>query len=955
MERNSGKNKSLSVLYTNTDQFINKRDDMCMLIAGREPDIILLTEVIPKAQVNPISPSLLAIPHYTMYLNFNPSHANLGASGIRGICVFVNEKMHATEVSFQDFPFKEQLWLQMSLSGPDRLLIGCIYRSPSGDSEAGTEMLIDLMRHACNSGHSHVLITGDFNMPQIDWTLELSSAPVGHVTHKFLEACRDCFLIQHVHKPTRYRQGVIPSTLDLLFSNEEGMVQNLAYLPGLAKSDHIVLSFDLACYTAASESVTPHYNLHKADFPRLNELIRGVHWEDQVEKTVQDRYDYLKGTLVELCDTCIPKTVPKTRKKNLYITQEAMSLRGRKNKLWWKYVSSRDPIDYARFVRARNDLRRLSRKLRRNFEQRLAADLKHDVKPFWRYANTRLRTRSRVEDLRNADGSLSSGNQEKAETLNTFFSSVFTAETVPLPDPGYNFIGAILEHVDITAEMVELKLCNLRPSSSPGPDRLHPRVLRETAQSLARPMSQLFRESLETGVLPDDWRLGEVVPIFKKGDKQCPANYRPVSLTAVPCKVMESVVRDALVDHMVSTQQLHNAQHGFRQKRSCVTQLLETIEDWSRALEAGDPLDAIYCDFSKAFDSVPHQRLLRKLHAYGVRGRLLHWIESFLTGRKQRVVVNGVQSSWAPVTSGVPQGSVLGPVLFIIFVNDLPDAVQCSVKLFADDTKLYRSMRLAQDTQLLQRDLDAIVGWSEVWQLPFNARKCKTLHMGRNNDHHTYTMSGAELEVTEVERDLGVQIDGDLKFREQAAAAVSKASQILGVIRRSFEYLNTKTLPLLFKTLVQPHLEYANSVWGPFNRADEKRVERVQRRATRLIPDLRELPYQERLRKLDLPSLYYRRSRGDMITVYQLLHGGLDVDSEQFLRLAGPGPTRGHPWKLEKPRAVSRARRCAFSTRVVNPWNALPTSVVTAASLNQFKSRLDSHWTHNKYNTHTND
>ena len=206
---------------------------------------------------------------------------------------------------------------------------------------------------------------------------------------------------------------------------------------------------------------------------------------------------------------------------------------------------------------------------------------------------------------------------------------------------------------------------------------------------------------------------------------------------------------------------------------------------------------------------------------------------------------------------------------------DLPNHLNSGVKIFADDSKLYRSVSLPADPSTLQKDLDAAVCWADEWQLTFNGAKCKVLHIGRLNRHHVYMLNGAVLEETEAEKDLGVYMDPNLKFRRQAAAAVSKASQVLAVICRSFQLFDKSTTPVFFKTLVRPHLEYGNIVWGPFNRADQQRVERVQRRATKLVPELRHLPYQQRLRILNLPSLYYRRRRGDMIAVYQLLHGRL--------------------------------------------------------------------------------
>ena len=297
------------------------------------------------------------------------------------------------------------------------------------------------------------------------------------------------------------------------------------------------------------------------------------------------------------------------------------------------------------------------------------------------------------------------------------------------------------------------------------------------------------------------------------------------------------------------------------------------------------------------------------------------------------------------MTSGVPQGSVLGPLLFLIFINDLPNNVQSGIKIFADDTKIYNKASHPISVQSLQEDIDRVYKWSEEWQLRFNVEKCSVLHIGSNNRHQCYTMGGVALNRSETERDLGVLVDDNLKFREQASSATSKATRVLAVIRKSFAHIDMFTLPLLYKALVRPLLEYGNSTWGPFNRADEQALEKVQRRATRLVSSLRGQPYPQRLRALRLPSLYYRRRRGDMIRVYQLLHGMIDQDPAQFLSLANSSRTRGHQWKLVKPSATSRVRRAAFSCRVVNDWNSLPATVVAACSLDQFKARLDSHWT----------
>jgi len=812
-------------------------------------------------------------------------------------------------------------------------------------------MLAELLKEVCSTEPTHLLVAGDFNTPHIDWEINFSAARDNHFSQILLQAIADCFLFQHVRQPTRFRHGESPNILDLILSNEEGLVQDLRYLPGLGNSDHVTLRFSLTCFTKEAGSSTRKHNFWRADFDALNKLMADEHWQEMESLGVDDSYTFFKTSLKRHTELCVPVCRPNPKKRNIYMTSQALNLKKRKNMLWSQYVKSRDIIDFARFKLCRNKLRGLTRRLRRDFENDVVKQIKHDPKQFWRYSNSRMKSKAGVGDLQDEDGRLASDDGERAQILNRFFSSVFTSENLNnIPIPSTIFEGPQFDNIFITDEMVRTKLAKLKASSSPGPDGVHPRILKETAQTVSGPLARIFRKSVMNGRLPQDWKMGTVIPIFKKGDKRLPGNYRPVSLTSVPCKVLESLIRDQLMDHLTSTGQLSKDQHGFRARRSCTTQLLEVQEDWTRILENGDPIDVLYLDFRKAFDSVPHERLLTKLSACGVSGHILDWIRSFLTDRQQQVVVRGSSSPWSPVTSGVPQGSVLGPTLFILYINDMPSIVSSSVKIFADDTKIYRNVAKEEDRLRLQSDLDAVTSWSDSWLMPFNAEKCATIHIGSQNPENNYSLGGVPLGTSCSEKDLGIHIDTDLKFRRQAASAAAKASQILGLIRRSFQAIDRVTLPLLFKTLVRPHLEYGCSIWGPFNKADQKAVERVQRRATRLIPELRDRPYPERLKLLDLPSLYYRRRRGDMIRTFQIMHSELDLQPENFFSPARHSRTRGHQWKLNKELAKSRVRRHCFGVRVVNDWNALPSDVVLASSLNQFKSRLDVHWAGIRFN-----
>ena len=363
------------------------------------------------------------------------------------------------------------------------------------------------------------------------------------------------------------------------------MVKNMQYCPGLSKSDHVVLRFDLACYTERHESQDPRLDFNRADFDKLNTLIHRTDWSMTTDTTlgVEERYTALKSTLNSLVEKSVPTAKPKSKKKNLYINRAALKLKKRKRALWQEYKHSKDPICYALFVRCRNDLRRLTRKLRRDFEQSLADAVKTNPKAFWRYANSRLKTRSTIENLIDVDGTIASQDADKARVLNGFFCSVFSADnTGDTPDLTIDGDVPQLEVVAFRADLVEQKLAMLRPFSSPGPDGLHPRLLAATATALAGRWAEIFTESMQSGCLPEDWKIANVTPIFKKGSRQQPGNYRPISLTAVPCKIMESIIRDELMTHLSESGLLHEAQHGFRPKRSCVTQLLSTLDDLSK-------------------------------------------------------------------------------------------------------------------------------------------------------------------------------------------------------------------------------------------------------------------------------------------------------------------------------------------------------------------------------------
>ena len=298
-----------------------------------------------------------------------------------------------------------------------------------------------------------------------------------------------------------------------------------------------------------------------------------------------------------------------------------------------------------------------------------------------------------------------------------------------------------------------------------------------------------------------------------------------------------AIVLSHVSKHLSSNNIIIDNQHGFREKRSCETQLIDAVQDWSECLNRSGQTDVLLLDFSKAFDKVPHQRLAVKLRHYGIDGRTLNWIQGFLSGREQCVVVNSSHSSWMPVRSGVPQGSVLGPTLFLIYINDIADEVNSTMRLFADDSILYREVKGTEDQEQLQQDLNTVFAWADKWQMSFNASKCQLLTITRKTKPklHNYTVSNQLIERTYDHKYLGVTISSDLTWKKHIASIRSKASSTLGVIRRNLGPCSKNIKLQAYQALVRPQLEYATAAWNPHTANDIKSMEAIQRQAVRFI------------------------------------------------------------------------------------------------------------------------
>ena len=378
--------------------------------------------------------------------------------------------------------------------------------------------------------------------------------------------------------------------------------------------------------------------------------------------------------------------------------------------------------------------------------------------------------------------------------------------------------------------------------------------------------------------------------------------------------------------YLMSNNILTNKQFGFMRGRSTILQLLKVVDMLNEILDRGGAVDVIYCDFMKAFDTVPHQRLTELLIHYGIGDPILSWIKGFLSNRKQRVIVNGCKSKVFDGISGVPQGSVLGPILFIIFINSLVDKVgTANLFLYADDLKIFKEISSEEDAESLQEDLYKLYNWTQYSLLRLHPDKCVVMRYTMNAKN-TEIKPFCDMDETKLknvigEKDLGIYFESNLSFAEHIASKVKKATSVAGLIRRSFTYLDKDMFRTLFTTIVRPHLEYGAPIWNPHSKRLIDLIENVQRRASKMIPGLSQLTYQQRLVALHLPTHQYRRYRGDMIEMFKLSHGYYDIAAMHDFVEFGSNDTseprlRRHKYHVKKERFRKDVRKFAFKCRV---------------------------------------
>lgn len=901
-----------------------------MLANDKKPDLILITETWCNKD---IPNNLLNIDNYYIDASLRTDR-NDTLNGIGGgLLVYVKNGLVILPNNNNINNFNQHCSFKIcDGKSNSKLNVTLIYRSPNSSS-VNNELLFDLIDVTANTDNN--LILGDFNLPNIDWkTLNCDKK-----SQRLIDISTTKSLVQIVDFPTHI-QG---NTLDLVFTDKPDNILNIENLGNLANSDHSIISIDiLTDFIPQTEDI---YTLDwsHADNVAISNHLYSCNFQSRFnDKTVTECWNILTDEIHNAVESYVPKRKARNSIKPVWMSRKIIQLSRQKRRKFAIYCADRSNANHQAYKKIEKQCRKAVRSSKCKFEKKIADN--KNMKPFNSYTKAKLKTRSNIGPIIH-NGSMLQDNKEMAHVFNDYFSSVFTrAANTDIEAINNRPDIPTLDRLIVTENMIRDKINNLKPKSSCGPDNINNRFIKDFSKELIPALSIIFNRSLETSTLPDDWRTANVTPIFKKGSKGKVSNYRPISLTSAICKILESLIKDLIVDHLTSHKLLNTSQHGFMNGKSCSTNLLEFMETIILNLDSGVPSDIVYLDFAKAFDKVPIKKLLLKIRSLNVSGKVLAWISAWLLDRKQRVVIGGKYSDWTEVVSGVPQGSVLGPLLFLIFINDIDEAVKLIdlIKKFADDTKAAQGMRTDADRIKLQKALDQLCAWADKWDMEFNIDKCKVLHIGRNNPQHSYSMKGQILSNTDSEKDIGVWITNSLKPSTQCREAYRVASAMLNNISKAFHFRDRHVFVRLYKTYVRVHLEFSTPVWNPWLKTDIELLEKVQIRAVNMISGLQGNTYESRLKELKLQTLEDRRTRFDVIQVYKILNGYDKVNPDTWFEFETRRSTRSsHHLNLKIKQRNSDLARNFFTVRAAKHWNNLPGNIKEATSLSIFKSKYD--------------
>ena len=807
---------------------------------------------------------------------------------------------------------------------------------------------------------SKVFLVGDFNLNGVNWSTLRGTSPIEQT---FVDSFTDLSLAQCITTPTHYKG----KTLDLLLTNSVASIIDLKVgeRDSICKSDHFPINFKINIKVNRKKPTKRFcYNFKNVDWVRLNHELRHTNWDDLLNGTEPEiGWRKFKAKLFEIADRHIKKAHVKTDGQDPWFDSECFDAWRTKMRLH----KDRNKSDAAnlKFSLARKSFKNLvAQKMRETLNE--SDDSALISKKFWSYVKSKTASQ-RIPEFISYNGVVRSRPEDQANLFNNFFFEQFSEASLYNIDIDYADDSRF--DIDFDHRKIRKLLSKINSNKAYGPDGIHGKLLKNCAVGLSYPLSLLFHSCYNIGTLPREWKLGHVVPIFKKGDKHEVSNYRPISLTCLIVKILERIIKDELLGHTHGL--VDDRQHGFLAEKSCATNLVGLCDSLALSLNENIRTDVIYFDFAKAFDSVNHDLVLLKLkNKFGIDGRLLKFLTDYLRDRQQRVLVAGNFSAMKNAQSGVPQGSILGPFLFVLFINDIPEGIsaETQLSLYADDTKIWRPIKTGDDISRLQKDIEYLHDWSLQNKMKFHPNKCKVLTVaGRLAEplsllsvlpffHFVYSLGGTPLEYIESEKDLGVMVTSSLDWKEQCSKVLSKANQKLGMARRNCYFvIDSNRRRVLYLTLVRSQFEHCSIIWRPVTKTQINCLEGLQKRAIKWIlheeyMSYSQFTYIQKCRQLKIMPIEDRFDFLDLIFFFKIVKGLVPVPLPAYLT-PYQGNSRLRSSHLDSlcfvsstvPRASTNAFAKNFFYRTHSKWNHVPFEVRESNSLSEFKAKLNAY------------
>lgn len=760
--------------------------------------VILLTEIYPKYKISrKFVIDQLKIPGYNLIYNCDVDYSK------RGVAILIKDNI-GFEYEDDQVPI-EALKIFIPFLNTQ---IGVCYRSPSDQNNK--PKIIDYVKNFFSKKACRSILIGDFNFPSIEWEKNMSS---NKWENKFCKFLIQNSISQSVRTNTRIDINGCSSLLDLVLSRGIGKI-DITMEDRLLGSDHLIL--DIKTDLDVIQGRRFFRNWAKADWVRMNKELNKINWENEFfDKNCDDCLELFMKIYDNLIRNYVPLDVSRQNtKKSTWFDKDCNLLKRKKKKYLRDFLRNKDENTRQKYHKTRNEYTKLLRNKRGKFDNNIANQINFLPKKFWNYINRFRYGKEKITSIYNGD-TVIYDDQLIAECMSTNLfeqSNEGTENVAVLAD----FQEAQLTSIPyLNKDKIKMYIGDIKNGKSPGYDGIPSEFLKMTCENIIKPLELIFNLSICECKFPRCWKKAVVIPIFKKGNKLYPKNYRPISLLSSLSKLLERHIYECIFDHLINNDLLSADQFGFRPKRSVVDQLLQVTGYLADNVNKNCCVDIVYFDFSKAFDKVSHRKLLEKFRNLNIGGEILKWTNDYLSERSYTIKINDVYSSERPLTLGVPQGSILGPLLFLIYANDLPNSVEHSeIKMFADDTKLYRKIGCEEDRLLLQKDVMAVYRWSQAWELPLNVQKTEWMRIGRSLVEGSYFLGHCLITKNDCHKDLGIIFDSKLNFKNHIKARIGKAKSELNIIMSIFKYLKLKTFTCIFQSLVRSGLHYGSPIWN---------------------------------------------------------------------------------------------------------------------------------------------